>query len=104
MSDVLQFLSALDTSAKTTTADLQAVTAAAANATAASSDGGITGGAGTTGSQMGGVGGPDRSGEGQAGISDGPLRPKIKSTTVSGANAGLYPDLIAALKSLGGRT
>jgi len=102
MSDVLQFLSALDTSAKVTTVDLQAVVTAAANAAVASSGGGITGGSGTTGSQMGGAGGPDRSGEGQAGISGG-LVPKIKSTTVSGGNAGGYPDLISALKMLQGR-
>jgi len=101
MSDVLQFLSALDSSAKTTTGDLQAVVTAAANA--ASATAGITGGAGASGSGLGGVGGADRSGEGQAGISGG-LVPKIKSTTVSGGNAGGFPDLISALKQLGGRT
>lgn len=103
---VVDAINAIGAAALVAAADLTVAASAATSASAASataaSGGGMTTGVG--GSGLGGAGGPDRSSEGQAGISDGSLRPKIKSTTVSGANPGGYPDLIAALRSLGGRT
>ena len=92
MADVFTFLAALDTNAKRTSLDLQAVANAAASA------GGIAGGS-ASGSQMGGG---SQAGAGSLNTSGGISGTPIKFT---GGATVLTPEQLATeLKSLAGRT